>query len=68
MYYGNDNSYIHLLEPLYMFLPLLRDLHQTSTEHFVKLAVVHDLWAVKLPLPLALPYQNMTGSCKESST
>ena len=34
-------------------------------EHFVKPADVHDFWGVKLSL--ALPYQNLTGQCQESS-
>ena len=37
-----------------MFQPLLRNLHQISTEHFVKPVVVHDFCGAKMSLPLAL--------------
>ena len=37
-----NNSYIQLLATLCELLPVLRDLRQTSTERFVKPAVVRD--------------------------
>ena len=48
-----NNSYVQLLATPCVFLPWLRDLHQTSTERFVKPAIVHDFWGMKLSLPLA---------------
>ena len=45
-----NNSYIQLLATLCMFQPLLRDLRQTSTERFMKPAVVHDFCCTKLSL------------------
>ena len=56
-----NNSYIQLLAPLCVFLPLLHDLCQTSTDRFMKPAVVHDFWNIKLSLPLALHYRNLTA-------
>ena len=38
----HENSCVQLLAPTGVFLPMLRDLRQTSSERFVKLAVVHD--------------------------
>ena len=38
-----NNSYVQLLAPLPVFLPLLCDLCQRFTERFLKPAVVHDL-------------------------
>ena len=61
-----NNSYVQLSALLCVFLRLLRDLRQTYTERFVKPAVVRDFWSVKWSLPLTLPYQDLTGSCKES--
>ena len=63
-----NNNYVQLLAALRVFLSLLllRDLRQTSTEHFVKPAAVHDFWNVKLSLSLAFHYQNMTGRRKDS--
>ena len=43
-YVTQNNSYIQLLAPLCSFLPLFRDLCQTSTKCFVKSAVVHDFY------------------------
>ena len=37
------------------FLSLLREQRHTSSERFVKPAVVHDVSSMKLSLPLALP-------------
>ena len=54
-----SNSYVQLLYPLCMFLSLSHDLRQTSTECFVKLAIVHDFCSMKLSL--GLHYQNLTG-------
>ena len=34
-------------------------------EH-VRPAVAHHFWGMKLSLPMALSYQNLTGQCKES--
>lgn len=39
-YVTQNNSYVHLLAMLCMFQPLFCDLHQTSNNCFVKLAVV----------------------------
>ena len=47
-YITQNNSYVQLLAPLCMFQPLIHDLRQTTTEYFVKPAVVHDFWGVKL--------------------
>ena len=45
----------------------IKYLYDLSTyERFVKPAVVHAFWGMKLSLPLALLYQNLTGYCKES--
>ena len=41
-YITQTNSYVQLLATLCLFYPLLRDLRQTSTERFVKPAVVQD--------------------------
>ena len=57
-YVTQNNSYIQLLATLCMFLPLLRNLRQTSTERFMKPAVVHDFCGGKVSL--ALHYQNLT--------
>ena len=59
-YVTQNNSYMQLLAMLCVFLPVLRDLCQTSTKHFVKPAVVHDLCGMKWSLQLVLHYQNLT--------
>ena len=65
-YVTQYNRYVQLLATLYVFLPLLRDLCQVSTElRFVKPAVLRDFCRAKMSLPLAFHYQNMTGQCKE---
>ena len=56
-----NNGYMQLLATLCMFLPLLRDLHQMSSECFMKPAVERNFWGVKVALPLALSYKNFTG-------
>ena len=56
-----NNSYTPLLPPLGVFLSLLRILRQTSTERFLKWAVVRDFWSVKVSLPLVLYYKNLTS-------
>ena len=52
-YVCQNNSYRQLLTPLCVFQPLLHDLHQTSMERFVKLAVVRDFCVAKMLLSLA---------------
>ena len=62
-YIMQNNTYVQLLAMLSMFQPLLHDLRQLSTEHVVKLAVVHDFGGAKilLPLLLLLPCKHLTG-------
>ena len=65
-YVTQNNSFVQLLATLCLFLPFLHDLCQTSIECFVKPAVVRDFCGTKMSVLLALPYQNLTGQCKES--
>ena len=69
-YVTRENSYVQLLAPLRVFLPLLRDLRQTSTERFVKPAVVRDFWNIALPTcdwaVQGVISCHVTGQCKES--
>ena len=48
-----DVKYITIIT---IFKPLLCDLCQTSTERFMKPAVLHDFCGMKMSLPLALHY------------
>ena len=45
-----NNSYIPLLATLCVFLPLLHDLRQMSSERFLKPTVVRDFCGVKMSL------------------
>ena len=65
-YITRNNSYVQLLATLCMFLPLLHDLCQMSTECFAKPAVVYNFWGVKLLLALGLPkpYRVVRGVIK----
>ena len=48
---------MQLFTPLHVFLRLLHDLHETSTERFVNLAVVHDFlsFVIAIAIVIALP-------------
>ena len=61
-----NNSYVQMLAPLLVFLPLSRDLPQASTERFVKPEVVRDFCAAKMSSPLTLYCRNLTEQCNES--
>ena len=63
-YVTQKNSYVQLSATLCVFLPLLRDLRETSAERFVKPAVVRDFWGLKLSLPLAVHYLNTGYSAR----
>ena len=53
-YIIQNNSYLQLSATLCVFQPLLRDPRQTSTERFMKSAVVRYFCGTKISLPLAL--------------
>ena len=61
-----NNSYVQHLATLYVFLHLLRDLRQTFTERFVKLAVVYDFWEVFIAIGIALTICVLVQLYKES--
>ena len=53
-YVTQNNSYVQLLTTLCVFQSLFRGLRQTSTERFVKPAVVRYFCGTKMLLPLAM--------------
>ena len=53
---NQNNNYVQLLATLCVFLSLLHDLCQPSTERLLKPAVVRDFCGAKMALPSR--YQN----------
>lgn len=61
-YVTQNVSYVQLLATPCVVLPLLHNLRQTSSERFVKRAIVNDFFCgAKIELPLALQHQTLTG-------
>ena len=67
-----NNSYMQLSATLYVFEPLLRDLRQTSTERFVKPAVVcvialsRHCFNAALGIVSSVPLSGYSGLCSST--